>query len=170
MDFFGLEIPDAGPVFLAALVVHVLAGLSAVVAGALAATARKRRGRHPRAGLVYLWCLGFVAASALVMAIIRWEHSAYLLLLAALLVGLGTMGWMSQPNRFPRRVRLHAIGMGGSYIVLLTGFYVDNGAQLPLWDQLPPILYWVLPAIVGVPLIWLALRRYRAGQSSRATL
>jgi hypothetical protein len=51
--------------------------------------------------------------------------------------------------------------MGGSYIALLTGFYVDNGPFLPLWNQLPHLTYWLLPSIIGVPLIWLALHRYR---------
>ena len=57
--------------------------------------------------------------------------------------------------------------MGGSYIALLTGFYVDNGAQLPLWDRLPHWMYWVLPAAIGIPLISLALRRFRSGVSTR---
>ncbi len=57
-EIFGLPIPDAGPIFAAALVLHILSGLTAVIAGALAATARKQPGRHPRAGRVYLWALG----------------------------------------------------------------------------------------------------------------
>jgi hypothetical protein len=44
--------------------------------------------------------------------------------------------------------------MGGSYIALLTGFYVDNGPFLPLWDRLPHLTYWLLPTAIGVPLIW----------------
>jgi hypothetical protein len=51
--------------------------------------------------------------------------------------------------------------MGGSYIALLTGFYVDNGPYLPLWKQLPHLTYWLLPSIIGAPLIWLALHRYK---------
>jgi hypothetical protein len=51
--------------------------------------------------------------------------------------------------------------MGGSYIALLTGFYVDNGPFLPLWKELPHLTYWLLPSIIGAPLIWLALNRYR---------
>ena len=50
---FGLEIPDAGPIFYAALVAHIVAGLTCVVTGALAATAPKRPGRHPVAGTIY---------------------------------------------------------------------------------------------------------------------
>jgi hypothetical protein len=51
--------------------------------------------------------------------------------------------------------------MGGSYIALLTGFYVDNGSSLRLSKQLPHLTYLLLPSIVGVPLIWRALHRYR---------
>ena len=52
-EILGLPIPDAGPVFATVLVIHILSGLTAVIAGALAATARKRPGRHPacRTGL-----------------------------------------------------------------------------------------------------------------------
>ena len=46
--------PDAGPIF-AALALHILSGLIAVIAGALPATARKQPGRHPRAERVYVW-------------------------------------------------------------------------------------------------------------------
>ena len=49
--------------------------------------------------------------------------------------------------------------MAASYVALLTGFYVDNGPQLPLWDRLPTVAYWVLPTLVGVPLTWWALIR-----------
>jgi hypothetical protein len=52
-DPLGLPIPDAGPVLIVALTVHVAAGLTTVVAGALAATARKRPATT-RAGRVYL--------------------------------------------------------------------------------------------------------------------
>jgi threonine/homoserine/homoserine lactone efflux protein len=62
-EIFGLPIPAAGPVFATALVIHILCGLTAVIAGALAATARKRPGRHPRAGRVYLWALGGIFAT-----------------------------------------------------------------------------------------------------------
>ena len=62
--------------------------------------------------------------------------------------------------------RWHATGMGGSYIALLTGSYVDSGPQLPLWNRLPHWMYWIIPTEIGVPLIWWALRRFHAGVSS----
>jgi hypothetical protein len=50
--------------------------------------------------------------------------------------------------------------MGGSFAALLTGFYVDNGPQLPLWNRLPHVVYWLLPTAVATVLIRRALRRF----------
>ena len=161
-DIFGLPIPDAGAVFTAALGVHVAAGLTAVVTGALAATARKRPGRHPKSGRVYVIALSLIFATATVMSVIRWHEDAHLFAIAAVASGLGWFGWRARRRQRPGWPTRHAIGMGGSYIALLTGFYVDNGPFLPLWDRLPHLTYWLLPSAVGVPLIWLALHRFRA--------
>jgi hypothetical protein len=163
----GLEIPNAGWLFFASLTVHVLAALTALVAGVLAATARKRPGRHPSAGRVYLVGLGFVFATATVMASIRWRQDARLFAIAVVALGLGLFGWQARRVQWRGWLYGHAIGMGGSFIALFTGFYVDNGPQLPVWRLLPHWLYWTLPAAIGAPLIWLALRRYQAGVSSR---
>jgi hypothetical protein len=165
-EILGLPIPDAGPVFAVALVVHVACGLTAVVAGALAATAKKRPGRHPRAGRVYLWALGGVFATAAVMAAIRWREDAHLLAIAVVAFGLSLYGYRARRRQRPGWFVRHGIGMGGSYIALLTGFYVDNGRFLPVWDRLPTVAYWTLPAIVGTPLIWRAVRRASRGLPS----
>ncbi len=163
----GLEIPDAGIAFLIALSAHVLAAMTCVGAGALAATTRKRTGRHPSAGRVYLWALGVVSATATVMAAIRWREDRHLFAVATVAFGLALFGWRARRRHRPGWARWHGIGMGGSYVALLTGFYVDNGPQLPLWNRLPHWTYWVLPAAVGMPLIWWALRRFRSGVSSQ---
>jgi hypothetical protein len=49
--------------------------------------------------------------------------------------------------------------MGTGYIAMLTAFYVDNGPRLPLWDHLPTVALWLLPGLVGAPLIIRAVRR-----------
>ena len=112
---------------------HILSGLTAVISGALAATAKKRPGRHPRAGRIYLWALGGVFVTATIMAIIRWREDAHLLAIAVMAFSLGLYGYQARRRRRPGWPPHHAIGMGGSYIALLT----------------------------GVPLIWLALHRFR---------
>ena len=164
-DLFGLPIPDAGPVFTAALAGHLAAGLTAVVAGALAAAARKRTGRHPRAGHVYLWALGGVVTTAAVMAVIRWPHDAHLLAIAITAALLGGYGYAVRRRARRGWVARHALGLGGSYIALLTGFYIDNGPRLPLWDRLPDVVFWFLPGVIGAPLIWLAVHRF--GRTAR---
>ena len=52
--------------------------------------------------------------------------------------------------------------MPSSYMALLTGFYVGNGPQLPVWNRLPHWSFWFLPAAVGIPLTWQALHRNHA--------
>jgi hypothetical protein len=34
-------------------------------------------------------------------------------------------------------------------------------AALPLWERLPHLTYWLLPSLVGIPLMWFALQRFR---------
>ena len=159
IEIDGLLIPDAGGVFLVALAVHVLAGAVCVVSGAVAASARKRPGRHPRAGTVYVCGLLVLVITAGVLAFVRWPHDVHLLLIACLTAAFGGAGWWVRRRRPAGWMRWHGMAMAASYVALLTGFYVDNGPQLPLWDRLPTVAYWVLPALVGVPLTWRALVR-----------
>jgi hypothetical protein len=159
IGILGVEVPDDRPVFLAALAVHVAAGFTCVIAGALAASAAKRPGRHPRAGTVYVCGLVVVFVTATVLAGLRWAQDWYLFLIAAVAFALGAVGWIARRRRWRRWLRWHGSGMAGSYLALLTGFYVDNGPHLPVWNRLPHWSFWFIPAIVGVPLTWRALRR-----------
>jgi hypothetical protein len=54
--------------------------------------------------------------------------------------------------------------MGLSYIVMVTAFYVDNGKNLPVWRDLPHVTYWLLPSVVGIPLVVRALFHHRRGK------
>ena len=55
--------------------------------------------------------------------------------------------------------------MGGSYIVLFTGFYVDNGNLLPGLKELPHAWYWVIPTLIGTPIVWWGLHRFTSRHS-----
>jgi uncharacterized membrane protein len=165
------------------LALHVTAALTAVVSGALSATARKGPGRHPRAGTVYVYALAVVFVSVTAMAALRWDRDWRLFIIAAVALGLAALGlaafglaaagrW-ARPGRRTQaardsRVRTlwHGVALAGSYVLLFTGFYVDNGPRLPLWDRLPHVAYWFIPAAVGAPLTWRALARYRAREST----
>jgi hypothetical protein len=111
---------------------------------------------------VYLYALGVVAGTALVLAVLCWPHDVHLLTLGLVAFVLGLVGYRARRRRRPGWVRWHIVGMGGSYVVLLTAFYVDNGPQLSGWKLLPGWPFWVLPTLVGAPLIARALITYRA--------
>jgi hypothetical protein len=152
------------------LVVHIPAGMTCVVTGAVAFLSKKQRGRHPSFGDVYFWALAVVFVTATGMALLRWEQSAYLLALGCVAFAFGSVGYTARKRRWPGWLTMHMIGMSMSYIVLLTAFYVDNGPKLPLWDRLPTIVFWVGPSLLGLPLLARALLRHaRVGVDLRAT-
>ena len=122
--------------------------------------------RHPAFGTIYYWCLAVVFASATALGIMRWKEDYHLFLLGALAFGVASAGRAARRGLWHDWVTWHITGMGLSYIALLTAFYVDNGKSLPLWKELPPISYWVIPAAVGLPLIARTLRQYRAASLS----
>jgi len=162
INILGIEIPDSRPVFLATLAVHVTAGTVSAFSGALAAFSRKQVGRHPRAGKVYLVGLATIFVTATIMAAMRWRYSWHLFVIACVAFGLGLLGLFARERQWHRWMTWHGSAMGMSYVTLLTGFYVDNGHQLPLWNRLPTIAFWLLPSVIGVPLIVWALARNHA--------
>ena len=153
----GIEIPSTDPAFLAVVGIHILLGLACVVTGVIAMLSQKRPGRHPQYGTIYFWCLTGLFLTATGLAVVRWAEDYHLFILGALSFAAACLGRQARRQRWRNWVRLHITGMGLSYVLMLIAFYVDNGKQLPLWKELPPIAYWLLPAAVGIPLIVRAL-------------
>ena len=156
----GIVIPSTSPLFLAGVAVHVAAGIVCVVAGAVAMLSRKGRGRHSTFGSVYFWGLCVVCVTAGVLAAMRWAEDAVLFALAAVSFGAAFAGRAAIRGGWRAAARRHIAGMGFSYIVLLTAFYVDNGKSLPVWRDLPPLAYWLVPAAIGFPIMAWALVRH----------
>jgi hypothetical protein len=77
--------------------------------------------------------------------------------LGCVLTGLAAMVARKGPGRHAYFGTLYYRCLLISYILLLTAFYVDNGAHLPLWRELPTLVYWLLPAVIGIPLIMVQL-------------
>lgn len=164
---FGIPIPSTSRVFLAIVLVHVIAGLGCVVSGLVAMFSEKRVGRHPSAGTIYYWCLAWVSASMAALSVMRWPHDTHLFILGVLSFIAGTIGRSAHRGVWPRWVEWHAIGMGLSYILLLTAFYVDNGPNLPLWRHLPTLAFWFGPSLIGLPILVYVLARHPLARRSR---
>jgi uncharacterized membrane protein len=156
----GIPIPSADPVFLAIVGVHVLFGLAAATAGAIAMLSNKGRGRHSNWGTIYFWLLLGVCVSMSALSFMRWAENYHLFTLGALSFAFALFGRTVVQRQWRQWARLHLIGMGTSYILMITAFYVDNGKNLPLWRELPEIAFWFLPSAVGLPLILYALLRH----------
>lgn len=160
MNVAGFEIPSDSPPFLAILAIHVPLGVAAVVCGVGAMLSSKHRGRHTTIGTIYFWCLAALFVTSTALAATRWPEDNHLFILGAVAFSAGLTGRAVRRQHWSTAIDLHIIGMGVSYIAMLTAFYVDNGKNLPVWRNLPPLTYWLLPSAIGIPLIVLALRRY----------
>ena len=159
-SFAGIDIPSTDPVFLSVVGVHVLLGLACIVTGLMAMLSQKRAGHHPRYGTIYFWCLAAVFLTATSLAAVRRAEDYHLFVLGALSFAAAYLGRRARRHRWRYWVRLHITGMGTSYVLLLIAFYVDNGRSLPIWKDLPPTAYWLVPAAIGIPLIVRALLRH----------
>src|SRR5690242_21811640 len=95
----GDEVGSTAPAFLAVLAVHVIAGLAAVITGAIAALARKGSPRHVRAGRWYYRAITVVFATATALAAMRWTRDYYLLILGAVAFTAATTGYLRSEER-----------------------------------------------------------------------
>lgn len=153
----GIKVPCDSLVFLAVLAVHIPFGMVSVLAGFVAILSKKQHGRHPTFGTIYYWSLSVIFVTASILAALRWSEDYHLFILGTLAFAAATFGRTARRRRWRGWVRLHISGMGLSYILMLTAFYVDNGKFLPLWKELPTIAYWTLPGAIGLPLVAWAL-------------
>jgi hypothetical protein len=156
----GFVIPSSDPLFLSIVAVHVLLGIGSSATGLVAMLSAKAPGRHPRFGTLYFWLLTALFASATALSVMRWAHAYHLFIIGAFSFATAVIGREARHRRVHGWERLHIAGMGSSYVLMLIAFYVDNGKQLPLLNQLPHWTYWALPTLIGVPIITWALLRH----------
>ena len=157
-EIFGIPVPSTDPTFLSFVVVHILISLVAVVSGLVAMLSDKGKRRHSTYGKVYFWSMLFSFCTVIILSVMRWPHNIHLLSIGILAIGSTMVGYWLAKNRMLNWTRYHTICMGASYILLIIGFYVDNGKHLPFWNLFPQWFFWVFPAVVGVPIIIYALR------------
>jgi hypothetical protein len=129
----GIPLPSDTLLFLTLVALHVTTGITCVVAGVVAMLSRKQRGSHPRAGTIYYWALAIVFVTMSALSISRWAEDYHLFALGALSFIAATIGRTARRRLWSAWARVHMTGMGASYILLITAFYVANGPNLPLW-------------------------------------
>lgn len=156
----GFVIPYDGTAFLVVLGIHVIAAIVCVVSGLWAMLSEKRKGAHTKSGSVYFWSLLVVFITATLIAIDRWQEDYHLFILAVVSFAAAFVGRMLVRKKGKLWPVVHISGMGLSYIFLLIAFYVDNGKFLPLWKELAPYWYWLLPLLIGIPLLVRTLVRH----------
>jgi hypothetical protein len=101
-----------------------------------------------------------VFITATILSVVRWDENYHLFILGVLAFAAASLGRTARHRRWPGWLKLHILGMCSSYVFMLTAFYVDNGKNLPLWRELPQWAFWVLPGLIGIPIIIHTLLRH----------
>ncbi|KKB35398.1 DUF2306 domain-containing protein [Bacillus thermotolerans] len=146
------------------LITHTLAGTVCLISGLLAMSSRKRKGRHTYAGELYHGAYVTVFITALIMSIWHWEESQYLFYIALFSYGLSLSGYLAVKRKWKGWINFHIGGMLGSYIGIVTAVVVVNVPRIPLLNEWPTLLFWFLPTIIGMPLIFLVQWKYKPGK------
>jgi hypothetical protein len=152
-DLFGIPVPSTDPVFLGFVVVHIAISLVAVVSGLMAMLVAKTSLRHKRSGSIYFWAISFSFLTIIILSLMRWPHNVHLLTIGVLTFCLTFSGRKLARKKYKHWTRIHTVCMGFSYVLLLTGFYVDNGKNLPFWRMFPAWFFYVFPSVIGIPII-----------------
>jgi len=143
------------------LVAHVGAGCAGLLIGAGALLARKRRGWHVRLGLAYQAVVALMTTSAVVLAATAPVTPWGLVVIAVATQAAAVTGWVVARRRRPGWLPVHISFTAGSYVSFTTAALMVN------WSS---PLAWVLPTLVGSPLIaWTARRAGRRGRAPALT-
>jgi hypothetical protein len=87
------------------------------------------------------------------MAILNWEVSSYLFYIAIFSFLFALVGYIAYQKKRKNWMVTHIAGMGGSYIAMVTGFIVVNQQNVAAFKDIPSLVFWLLPTIIGTPII-----------------
>ena len=136
------------------LVPHIVAGSVGLLIGPLAIAMPKRSPWHPRVGLAYQVAVGLLAVSAIRLVALAPGRLWGLGLIAVATEIAALAGLLVRRRRASGWLPQHVGLMCGSYVSFVTAFLVVN------WSS---PLAWVLPTLIGTPLIARAAGRARQG-------
>ncbi|PLS15425.1 DUF2306 domain-containing protein [Bacillus sp. M6-12] len=139
--------------FLLFLVIHILAGTVCLITGLVAIRSKKKQGNHTKYGEIYHYSYFIIFLTAIVMAIWHWNESAYLFYIALFSYGLALFGYLARKFKWKNWLGSHIGGMLGSYIGVITAVLVVNQSKIPLLQEVPSLIVWLLPTIIGTPIV-----------------
>jgi hypothetical protein len=159
-EIFGLPIPDAGPIFATALVIHILCGLTAVIAG----RSPRLPGNNPD---VTRLPDGSTCGGPRRNLCHRDDHGRDPLARRCPPIRHRRHCVQPRPVRIPRsptpptRLGTSPRHRHGRLLHRPTHRLLRRQWSLPpRWDRLPHLTYWLLPSLIGGPLIWRTLCRF----------
>lgn len=147
------------------LITHIIAGLICLISGVVAMSSRKIKGRHTTSGEIYHWSYVIVFLTTVIMSIIHWVESAYLFYIGIFSYLLALIGYLSAKIRWNNWLGSHIGAIPGSYIGIVTATIVVNVPKMPLLNELPILLFWFLPTMIGTPLIFKVANIYKSKKS-----
>ena len=148
----------------AILTVHIALGAVGLILGAIALLARKRRGRHTIVGEGYHWIMLSVCVTATLLAILDWQRLWWFVYIATGSYALALLGYVAAKRRWPGWLRVHITGQGGSYISMVTAVLVVNWQRLTGDSGLTSPWAWILPTVIGSPIIAWVQRQVALGK------
>ena len=132
---------------------HIVLGATALILGPVAMTARKVPGLHTKVGELYHWVVLGVCLSASTLAILNWNRIWWFLPIAVGSYAFAFLGYAAAKRRWKGWLRSHLTGQGGSYIAMCTAILVVNWETLTGTRGVVSAWAWVLPTVVGTPII-----------------
>lgn len=139
------------------LLAHIGAGCVGLLIGAAALLARRRRRWHVRFGLAYQAVVALMTSTAVVLAATAVVTPWGLVIIAVATEAAAITGWVVARRRRPGWLPLHISFMAGSYVSFITAALMVN------WSS---PLAWVLPTLIGSPLIAWTARAARTRTAS----
>jgi uncharacterized membrane protein YeaQ/YmgE (transglycosylase-associated protein family) len=135
---------------------HISCGVVALGLGLVAMWATKQRGLHTIVGNIYHWVFLCLAVSACGLAALDWSRLWWYVPIAVGSYALALTGFLAAKIRWNGWLETHLSGQLGSYIAMITALLVVNFGTV--WWA------WVLPTVIGSPIISWLKREVRAGR------
>ncbi|MCD7035024.1 DUF2306 domain-containing protein [Metabacillus sp. GX 13764] len=142
------------------LLVHIAAGCICLLFGPLAMGAAKKNKYHRIFGEIYHASFAVILLSSVTLAVMHWETSAYLMYVGIFSYSFAITGYLAVKLKRKNWLSMHISGMLGSYIAVVTAVLVVNGQRIPGLNLLPVWALWILPTLIGSPLITLVNIRF----------